>query len=153
MPPSVAHQLLATSSTIDENYRSHSTARRMRIFFYDGYAEAINTALRFLSENQYVVLQLRNVPPKCVFPISMTSWFDYDMSQYCLCLGSESILQYSNGNGNPVRMRFDDEPNHWQCPWQSWTILRAFHSWSTSGGPRPLGLRRQCWKKFLSTNV
>ena len=115
--------------------RRHAN-RRIRIFFYNKYADAVSNALRNLWEDQHHqqqqqslgrnMISLENVPAKCILPwliatpsngssqlhvqhYAMNPMGDEEfgvVSPFCICIGDESNLSL----GNPrQRLSFDDD--------------------------------------------
>lgn len=85
--------------------------RRLKVFVYNGYAEALNTVVQKVHQKVArrcrLMLQLRNIPAQCIFPVPMTSWVDFDVSQYCICLGDKSQMQRQEEDGTVSLLRFD----------------------------------------------
>lgn len=86
-----------------------TSIRRLKIFAYNGYAEALQTIVEkhLTTGKQRLMLRLQRIPAKCIFPVAMTSWVDFDVSQYCICLGDNSLMKWEEEDGAVSFMRFD----------------------------------------------
>jgi hypothetical protein len=103
--------------------------RRIRVFFYNGYAEAVANAVLRLRERRRpdrkrdvpFLMSLSNVPAKCIFPhaiapdgrhpclqLQLSNPFgdeEFGMSSpYCICVGNKSNITYDPASDSSVAM-------------------------------------------------
>ena len=90
---------------------SPSTSRRkMRIFFYDQYANCLDECLKGYDPKKHVLLlAFEKIPAVSIFPYAYHNWYEQqEMSEFCFCLGGASGMT-AEVNGEIVRPRFDSE--------------------------------------------
>ncbi|KAL3925500.1 MAG: hypothetical protein SGILL_000367 [Bacillariaceae sp.] len=88
-----------------------SSRQRIKVFFYNCYAEKISTWMKEQREKHRheFILNLSNIPAKCIFPraIDPHNWMEQnDMVEYCLCIGSASNAKLVEGG---TYIQFHDE--------------------------------------------
>lgn len=96
---------------------SQVECRRMRIFCYNGWAQAMESIVArktIATAKDDLWVQILNVPARCVFPLPPSDWYDaHDASPYCLCIGDASTMRIQPGEGEDddsvVSARFDDD--------------------------------------------
>jgi hypothetical protein len=100
--PSSSNRVRAAAAMHQE-----TSVRRMKLFFYDGYATSVSRALAKAKESSTkLLLQLKKIPARCIVPQSMVSWVDYDTSHCCICLGDDSKMRMVEGEESTM-VRFD----------------------------------------------
>jgi hypothetical protein len=104
--------------------RRRHAVRRIRVFFYNRYAEAMSTAVRHLREHSPeksrsvpLLMSLSNVPAICIVPLSITPSGCHPRLQqyilnpfgdeavglsspYCICIGDKSAISYDPSSEN-----------------------------------------------------
>jgi hypothetical protein len=70
--------------------------QRLRVFFYNHYAEVVQAMLHRAPRNATLFVRLCQLPACCIVPYARVNvdWFDrHDMSPYCLCVGDRSRMR------------------------------------------------------------
>jgi hypothetical protein len=105
----VCPQQMAQTELRQRAERMHEeikTPRRLRVFFYNKYAESVEALLNKLTKAKKkkaekgkkdssvkLILSLQKIPPHCIFPFVPTDWYDrHDQSECCLCIGDISLV-------------------------------------------------------------
>eukprot|EP00956_Cyclotella_meneghiniana_P042647 scaffold248861_cov79-Cyclotella_meneghiniana.AAC.3 len=103
--------------------RGRHTVKRIRIFFYNKYADAVSRLLDEVSKNDKkkstkFLMSLRNIPAHCIVPLEMAEMDpqlqhytnnpfgdeEYgSRSSYCICIGDKCPLQLDG-----AKLHFDD---------------------------------------------
>lgn len=84
--------------------------RRVKIFFHNKYAVAIQTFLEGGTHTKQIMLSLQNIPAKCILPYyaNRESFLDQDIAKYCIVIGDKSSLKLLQVEGGQQKIHFQD---------------------------------------------
>jgi hypothetical protein len=102
-------KLVETSGPTTTSFPSCKKRRRIKLFFYNVYAEAVGKWICQQRKEKQTdfVMSLSHIPAICIFPraINQDYWMElHDMVEYCVCIGDTS-----NARADGSFIRFDDD--------------------------------------------
>ena len=85
--------------------------RRVKIFFHNKYAAAIQAFLEGGTHTRQIMISLQNIPAKCILPYyaNRESFLDQDIAKYCIIIGDKSSLKLLQVEGGQQKIHFQDD--------------------------------------------
>lgn len=81
-------------------------SRRIKVFLHNVFAKLVAEVLAKRPKTaRRLLIGLENVPARCIIPYAASDWYDEQQSDYCISIGSKSMLKAEIEEGR-YRMRF-----------------------------------------------
>jgi hypothetical protein len=101
--------MMETSGPTATSFPTCRKRRRVKLFFYNVYAEAVAEWIHQQRKKKLsdFVMSLSHIPAICIFPraINVDNWLEsHEMVEYCICIGGTS-----NARADGAFIRFDDD--------------------------------------------
>lgn len=161
-PLNPARRAAAAAASALEDQPSN---QRMRVFFYDHYAQSLHSILQdYNPKKQTILLQIVHVSAHSVMPYAYANWHDQqeDMLPTCLCIGGESSMkivgaEQARFDNNQLELRIavingDDDCDSTTGTFREWKLTKDQALVEVLERPA-LAKKYQEWKKKWGISV